>query len=135
MVSYDMQTIGYINLFEKLTRAMVKDCFFEDNMLVFVVQPGQIGKAIGKSGINIRKVGNALKKQIKIIEFNPAPSKFAENLLYPIRPEEVRQEDDLVIIKAHDHVEKGRIFGREKTNLKKMQDIMSKYFPIQLKVE
>lgn len=135
MVSYDMETIGIINLFERMTGAAVKDCFFVDSILVFVVQPGELGKAIGKHGSNIRKASSVLKKQIRVIEFNQDPCKFVASLLYPLKAAEVRQEDSLIVIKAHDNVEKGKIFGREKTNLRKMQEIVSKYFPVQLKVE
>jgi len=135
MISYDMETIRLINLFEKLTGAEVKDCFKSDNGLTFVVQPESLGRAIGKGGSNIRRVSEAVRKQVKIIEFNPDPCKFVSNLLFPIKPVSIRQNDAAIVIKAHDVVEKGRIFGREKTNLKRMQDIVSKYFPVELKVE
>lgn len=135
MVSYDMQTIGLINLFERITRASVKDCFSIDSTLVFVVRQGDIGRAVGKQGSNLQKLTRIMKKPVKIIQFNEDPSKFALNLLFPIKPVEVRQDDDKIIIKAKDTAQKGKIFGREKTNLKRMQDIMDKYFPVKLVVE
>lgn len=135
MISYDQETIGYINLFEKVTGAEVKDCFTSDSTLIFVVQPEQMGKAIGKGGANIRQIGFLLKKPVKVFEFNQDPAKFVANLLYPLKAAHISQQDNVIVIKAHDVVEKGKIFGREKTNLKRMQDIVSKYFPVELKVE
>ena len=134
MISYDQQTIGLINIFERITRASVKDCFPVDDTLYFVIQSGDLGKAIGKQGANIRKFSMMMKKQVKVIEFNQDPCRFAANLLFPIRPAEVTQDDNLILIKAKDSIEKGKIFGREKTNLKRVQEIMSKYFPVELKV-
>ncbi len=135
MVSYNMEVIGYINLFEKVTRSHVKDCFFSEDKLVFIVQPGQLRFALGKQGANVKRVSSLLKKDIRIYEFNPAPEKFVANLLYPIRPKEVVREDEEVIIRANDIREKGQIFGRDKVRLKRMQEIVSKYFPIKVRVE
>lgn len=135
MVSYDMQTIGLINLFEKITRASLKDCFTIDSTLVFVVNPGQIGKAIGKGGANIKRLKYKMNRPLKIIEFDQDPAKFAANLIYPLKAAEITQDDDKIIIKANNMFEKGKIFGRDKTNLKKMQEIMNKYFPVKLEVE
>ena len=66
MITLNQEVIGFINLFEKVTRAQVKDCFSDDG-LVFVVQPGQMGLAIGKKGVNIKKVSGLLKKKVKVI--------------------------------------------------------------------
>lgn len=135
MVSFDMKTIGFINMFEKLTHAAVKDCFPEGDSLVFVVEPGQMGLAIGKGGANIKKVSSVFKKEIKAFEFNPEPVGFVRNLLFPLKPKDVVREDNVVIIRASDTVEKGKVFGREKTNLRRIQEIVSKYFQVEVRVE
>ena len=129
------EIIGFINMFEKVTHAEVKDCFLDENVIVFVVQPGMVGKAVGKEGSNIRKVSAMFKKQVRILAFDPDPVRFVANLLYPVKPEEIRQEDNLIVIKASNAMEKGKIYGREKTNFKKLQEILSKYFPFELKLE
>jgi NusA-like KH domain protein len=135
MVSYNMEVIGYINLFEKVTRSHVKDCFFSEGKLVFIVQPGQLRFALGKQGANVKRVSSLLKKDIRVYEFNPSPEKFVANLMYPIRPKEVVREDEEVVIRANDVREKGQIFGRDKVRLKRMQEIVSKYFPVKIRVE
>ncbi|MBU2637422.1 MAG: NusA-like transcription termination signal-binding factor [Nanoarchaeota archaeon] len=135
MVSFDMKTIGFINMFEKLTRAAVKDCFPEGDSLVFVVEQGQMGLAIGKGGVNIKNASSVFKKDIKVFEFNPEPVKFVQNLLFPLKPKDIVREDNIVVIKTSGTVEKGKVFGREKTNLKRIQEIVSKYFDVEVKVE
>ena len=62
----DKQTIGYINVFERHTGILVKDCFSDDGKLIFIVNEGSIGKAIGKGGSNVRSLSKALKKAIII---------------------------------------------------------------------
>ncbi|MFH1065455.1 MAG: NusA-like transcription termination signal-binding factor [Nanoarchaeota archaeon] len=135
MVSFDMKTIGFINVFENLTHAGVKDCFAEGDSLVFIIDAGQMGLAIGKGGVNIKNASSVFNKDIKIYEFNPEPVEFVKNLLYPLKPKAVERQDNLVIIKTSGSVEKGKVFGREKTNLKRIQEIVKKYFQVELKVE
>lgn len=135
MVSFDMKTIGFINVFENLTHASVKDCFAEGDSLVFIIDTGQMGLAIGKGGVNIKNASSVFKKDIKIYEFNPEPVEFVKNLLYPLKPKAVERQDNIVVIKTSDSVEKGKVFGREKTNLKRIQEIVNKYFQVEIKVE
>lgn len=135
MVSFDMKTIGFINVFENLTHASVKDCFAEGDSLVFIIDMGQMGLAIGKGGANIKKASSVFKKEIKVYEFNPEPVEFVRNLLFPLKPKAVERQDNLVVIKTSDTAEKGKVFGREKTNLKRIQEIVSKYFQVEVKVE
>lgn len=133
MIQYDAQTIGYINLFEKNTGAKVKDCFNEEEFLVFVVQPENLRKALENHGQKIQRLNIMFKRRIKIIEFNEDPKKFLLNLLYPVRPE-LELSDNSIIIKTRDTKEKGHIFGREKTNLKRIQGILNKYFKLEIKI-
>ncbi|MAG78060.1 NusA-like transcription termination signal-binding factor [archaeon] len=135
MISYDQKTIGFINLFEKITRAQVKDCFQEEDALVFVVQPGQIGIAVGKGGVNIKKLTNMFKKKIKVIEFNPSPEKFMLSLIYPTRPKEIRLDGEKLILKTENNKQKGQIFGRDRSNLKRIQGILNKYFKFEIVLE
>ena len=135
MITLSQEIIGFINIFEKLTGAAVKDCFLEEGKIVFVINPGNMGLAIGKNGSNIKHASAVLKKTVNIIEFNPDPVLFIKSLLFPIKPKEVKLQDTTILIVPNDTKEKGRIYGRERTNLKRMQDIASKYFPITIKIE
>ena len=69
-IKYDINLMKFISLFESITRAKVKDCFEEGEKLVFVVYPNEMGKAIGKQEVNVKKLSGILKKQLKIVEFD-----------------------------------------------------------------
>ncbi|MBT4174474.1 NusA-like transcription termination signal-binding factor [archaeon] len=128
---FDQKIMGYINLFERLTRAKVKDCLEEGTSLVFIVQPGEVGKAIGKQGSTIKKVKLKFRKDIKIIEFNPSPEKFLLNLIYPLKSEVEVRDGKLVIMTANSR-EKGQIYGRERENFKRLSKLVKKYFKLEL---
>ena len=106
---FDIKILGYINTFEKLTRARVKDCFVDEGILTFIIFQGDLGKALGKKGETLRKVSEKFKKKIKLIEYNSSPEKFTLNLVYPLRPE-VTVTDENIIIKSKNNFEKGKIF-------------------------
>ncbi|RME55352.1 NusA-like transcription termination signal-binding factor [Candidatus Woesearchaeota archaeon] len=129
MVVIDNEIIGYINLFEKHTRVTVKDCFIEDNTLVFLIPHGYIKKALGPMGKNIKRLSSMFKKNIKVIGFSDVPEKFLSNLIYPVKAKEIKLEGNDIVIVTHNVRDKGQVFGRDKTNLKRIQSLFSKYFP------
>lgn len=131
----DIETIGYANTFENLTRVGVKDCFLDkNNNLVFIVDFGKAGMAIGKDGSNIKRLSNMLKKRIRVIEFNSDPVKFAANAIHPLKGE-IRQEDKIIIIKADSMQDKAKLIGRNKQNLNALQELVNKYFDYEVKIE
>lgn len=131
----DIETIGYVNTFENLTRVGVKDCFLDkNNNLVFIVDFGKAGMAIGKDGSNIKRLSNMLKKRIKVIEFNSDPVKFAANVIQPLKGE-IRQEDKIIIIKADSMQDKAKLIGRNKQNLNALQELINKYFDFEVRIE
>ena len=44
-ITFDTDIIKCMNLFENMTGAKLKDCFFDREKLVFLVEAGEMGKA------------------------------------------------------------------------------------------
>ena len=65
----DKDLIQKINLFESLAKIRIKD-IFNDNGLLIVVNFGDIGKAVGKQGFNIKRFSDMIRERVKIVEFN-----------------------------------------------------------------
>lgn len=128
-ITYDINLMKFISLFENITRAKVKDCISGDP-LVFVVEPGEIGKAIGKKGSNIRRIEGLLRKRIKVVEFNEDEVIFVKNLISPLKPAEITKEDNIIVIKDPNTQTKAKIIGRDSKNLSNYKGIVSRYFPV-----
>ena len=65
-IVYDSDLLKLMNLFEQITKANLKDCFVDDNgLLTFIVQEGEIGKAIGKKAVNVKNLEKMLNRKIK----------------------------------------------------------------------
>lgn len=128
------EIIGYINLFESVTRARVKGCHQSKDTLIFVVYEGEAGKAIGKGGENIKRANKLLKKRIKVVEFNEDPVKFVTNLIAPIKAEVRFENEKTILIEGRGPKFKQAVLGPERKNLKELQSILSNYFDIEIKV-
>lgn len=124
----NLQEIQFINLFEKITKAKVKDCIINDT-ITFIIEEGNVKKALGENNKNIQKISPMIKKEIKIIAFSKTPEKFINNLIYPIKAK-IELKDNIIYITAKNSVIKGKIYGREKENLKKIKGLAHKYFKI-----
>jgi N utilization substance protein A len=125
---YDVELLKLIKLFEDVTRARVKDCFNNKEKLVFVVQEGELMKALGKDRLNIKKFEEKLNRNIKIVEFNPDMLIFIKNLMYPLRILEMSNDDGTVTIKGADTKTKGLMIGARAQNLRNYEEITRKYF-------
>ncbi|PIN81274.1 NusA-like transcription termination signal-binding factor [Candidatus Woesearchaeota archaeon CG10_big_fil_rev_8_21_14_0_10_32_9] len=125
---YDVELLKLMSLFEKITRADLKDCFVNRERVVFIVQQGEMGKALGKQKFNLQKIEEAINRKIKIVEFNPDVLEFIKNLMYPLKILEIKQDDLVVIIKGPDTKTKGLMIGARAQNLRNYEELVKKYF-------
>ncbi len=130
-IKYSGELMKFISLFENITRARVKDCFFDDyGQLFFVVEEGEISKAIGKKGSNVKKMENMIKRKFRIVEFSNNVLEFIRNLIYPIKPKEIEEINKAIEIKGLDVKTKGLLIGRNAINIKNYEKIIKRYFNI-----
>jgi len=76
-----------ISQFESLTGAGSRDCVVDDRneRLIFVVNPGDMGLAIGKKGASIKKASDVMGKKIEVVEYNSNPEQFLKNCFLPAK--------------------------------------------------
>ena len=70
-VTIDTNTLQLIAMFEQMSGAQIRDCIPLENQIVFIVEQGEIAKAIGKGGKHARDLEFKSKKKVKIVEFHP----------------------------------------------------------------
>jgi len=128
-IKFNIDVIKYITLFESLTGAKVKDCIVNEK-IVFIIQENEMGKAIGKQGSNIKRVENSIKKKIKLAEFNNDISQFIQNLIFPLKAKEIKEEEGIVTIYGHDTKTRGLLVGRDRHNINAVTEIVKRYFGI-----
>ena len=130
MRKLDLSAMKWISLFEQVTNASVKDCFSQNERLIFVVKQGDIRKAVGKNGSNIKKLEGMLKKKLKIVEHSEDLVKFVTNVVHPCKVKEISVEDDVVFIVPVDSVTRGYLIGRGAVNLRGFEEIVKRFFDV-----
>lgn len=129
-IKYDADILKFMSLFESLTRSKLKDCIVNEKLL-FVVEPNEIGKAIGKGGSNVKRIEGLLRKKVKIVEFNADVCQFVRNMIYPLQAKDVNEDNSVVTITGPDTKTKGLMIGRDARNLNFLKDIVKRYFDIE----
>ena len=126
----NLDLIHYINLFEKVTKTKFKDCFPSEERLIFVVNPGDCSRAIGKNAVNMKKLTSLINKKIKVVEYNDDPVKFINGFISSVKLKEITFENGELIIKANSLKDKGLLIGRGGKNIEEVKKIVDHYFKI-----
>jgi len=125
-----------ISLFQNVTKTTARDCLDDEkqNKIIFVVNEGKMGLAIGKGGSNIKSLQNVLKRNVELIEYFDDPIKFLKNIFNPKFVNEVKLDTKpdgsshaIVIV---DQGKKGLVVGREGRNAEKARLFAKRYFDI-----
>lgn len=128
--------IKLMSLFQNVTGATARDCIEDESQdrVIFVVNPGKMGLAIGKGGSTIKNLQNVVKRNVELVEFSEDPSEFLKNMLNPKLVSEVkinkRLDGSLQAIVLVDAKKKGVVVGREGRNAEKARLLAKRYFQI-----
>ena len=125
-----------ISLFQNVTKATARDCLDDEkqNRIIFVVNEGKMGLAIGKGGSTIKSLQNILKRDVELVEYFDDPIKFLKNILNPKFVNEVKLDtkpdgsSHATIIVAYG--KKGLVVGRDGRNAEKARLFAKRYFDI-----
>lgn len=117
-----------ISQFERLTGAGSRDCVIDDrnNRLIFVINPGEMGLAIGKSGASIKKASDVMGKKIEVVEYSTSPEQFLKNCFLPAQVTGIDFEDQDDGQVAHILVrdeDRGIAIGKEGKNIFKAKKL------------
>ena len=128
--------IRLMSLFQNVTKVTAHDCIDDEKQdrIIFVVNTGKMGLAIGKGGSNIKSLHNKLKRNIELVEYFDDPAKFLKNVFNPKLINEVKlntkpdgSSQAMVIV---DPVKKGIVVGRDGRNAEKARLLAKRYFDI-----
>tara|TARA_Y100000310_G_scaffold310781_1_gene356384 strand:+ start:187 stop:606 length:420 start_codon:yes stop_codon:yes gene_type:complete len=134
-VKLDLENLGYSTIFEKITRTHVRDSFPYDDVIYFVVNPGFVGKALGKGAVNIKKLQDRLNKRVRVIEYSSSAKTFIERVMYPLKVEEIVVDETQIILKDTNTKTKGKLIGRDGCNLRILNEIVGRFFQKKVRVE
>ncbi|MAH47813.1 hypothetical protein CMI37_18470 [Candidatus Pacearchaeota archaeon] len=130
----DMQLMRYINLFTKIAKVPTTKVFVYNNVIVFAVPEPLVSKAVGKDGINVRKLGETLRRRIKVIATadpndREEIERFISNVVSPVTFNKVEIKENVAVISAG-RQSKAALIGRGRIREKELSEIMNNFFRI-----
>lgn len=125
-----------MSLFQSITSVTARDCVVDDKMdrVIFVVNKGQMGLAIGKGGATIRQLQNVVARKVELVEYSDDASDFVRNILNPQMVNDVkitvRTDGSKQAVVLVDAKRKGVVVGKEGRNAEKARLLAKRYFQI-----
>jgi len=131
-VTLTAEELGYIALFENITGARVKDCVIEEDrsIVTFVVNEGDMGLAIGRSGSNVKRIKNMIGRGVGVVEYSDDPVKFMKNAFLPAKVKSVEifeQEGKKVAKVVIDIADRGVVLGRRRKKLSSVKKLAERH--------
>ena len=128
-----MEDIQLLNMLEKTTGARATDVVLSESSVIFVVEKGNLGKAIGKGGSNIHKVSAMLGKPVDIVEMADNVKDFITNALVPAVIKSMDEDSstgkDIVTVNV-DPKTKGLAIGKNGEKIKRTRLLAKRYFSV-----
>ncbi|ADI73678.1 NusA family KH domain protein [Methanohalobium evestigatum Z-7303] len=132
-IKLSTEELRYIAMFEQTTGAEVRDCIVDEDRIIYVVEAGNMGAAIGKNGEHINKVKENVDKHVELVEYSEDPSEFIKNAFGPVAVSSVNlvNKDD----KQYAYVQvsnnsKGLAIGSNGKNIDKVKMIANRHHNI-----
>jgi transcription termination/antitermination protein NusA len=125
-----------ISLFQSVTSASARDCIVDDKMerVIFIVNKGHMGLAIGKGGATIKQLQNVVAKKVELVEYSDNASEFIRNILNSEMVNDIkineRSDGSKQAVVFVDPKRKGVVVGREGRNAEKARLLAKRYFQI-----
>ena len=136
-IKFTSNEMRYIALFESITSASVKDCIIDEEQarVLYVVNEGQVGVAIGRGGRNIHTLERMTGKKHEIIEYSEDPAQFIKNALKPAMVREVRITErtdgkSIAVVNVNPK-DKGVAIGKNGKNAERLRFLAKRYFQIE----
>ena len=79
-ISFD--DLRNMNLFSDTCGSKPRDCFDVNGTTIFITEKGMTAKAIGKDGANVKKLNQALNRDVKVIETADTVEQLVRNYIY-----------------------------------------------------
>lgn len=125
-----------MSLFQNVTSATARDCIVDNKMdrVIFIVNKGQMGLAIGKGGTTIKQLQNVVTKKVELVEHSEEATEFIGNILNSEMIQEIQMSERMdgtkQAIVVVDPKKKGVVVGKDGRNAEKARLLAKRYFQI-----
>jgi transcription termination/antitermination protein NusA len=126
----------YIEELRILTKATALDCIIDERFerIIYIIQKGDMGLAIGKKGENIRRMQNVLGKRIEMVEYADEQNAFIANIFRPVEISTIETDPltGTLIVSLQKKSDLGTAIGKKGANIEKARLLMRKFWNAEL---
>jgi len=127
-IKFKTESLRAITAFQNVTGVDAKDCIITDSSVFFMVEPGKLGRAIGKGGNSVKELRRVFQKPVKIFEYSSTPEGMIKNMIPGANNIEAGEDG----IKVSIPVEKrSEVIGRGGRNIKAIKEFLLRHFRIE----
>jgi N utilization substance protein A len=135
-VKITAEEFRYMALFSEITGVTVRDCIIdnENNRVIFLVNPDEVGKAIGSRGFFVQKLSKILGKTIEVVGYSDKLEEQVKYALAPARVTDVRVVERpngvKVVYVAVNPADKAIAIGKNGRNVQRARLVLKRHFGI-----
>ena len=135
-VKLSMDDMALIAKFEQITGAAAIDVIRDDEgeRIIIVVRPKQLGKAIGRGGVNVKAASDAFGRAVDVVEIADTPEAFVKSALAPARVEDVKiiehRDGTKVVSVTVNSEDRGLAIGRDGRNVARARILVRRHFDL-----
>jgi len=135
-IKLSMDDMAMIARFEQITGAAAVDIIRDDEgeRIIVVVRAKQLGKAIGRGGVNVKAASDAFGRAVDVVEMAESVEDFVKSALAPARVEGVKiiehrdgKKVASVTVKSDD---RGIAIGRDGRNVARARILVKRHFDL-----
>jgi N utilization substance protein A len=135
-IKLSSEQLSLMSMFHSVTGATARDCVVDEklNRLIFVVAKGQMGLAIGKEGVTVKKIERSVRRPVEVVEWADEVEELVRNALgakYVQRVELADRLDGTKGVTVYvDPRKKGAVLGLGGRNAEKFRVLAKRYFGV-----
>ncbi|MGY5873968.1 MAG: NusA-like transcription termination signal-binding factor [Candidatus Thorarchaeota archaeon] len=133
-IKLSMDDMAMIARFEQITGAAAIDVIRDDEgeRIIIVVRAKQLGKAIGKGGVNVKAASDVFGRAVDVVEIAETVEDFVKSALAPARVEAVKiiehRDGNKVASVTVKNEDRGIAIGREGRNVARARILVKRHF-------
>ena len=126
----------YMALLSEFTNTTVRDCIIdgENNRIIFLVNPDEVGKAIGPRGFYVQQLKKVLNKNIEIVGYSDKLEEQVRLALAPARVTDMKlvnkPDGTKLLYVAVNPSDKPIAIGKGGRNIQRLRLILKRHFGI-----
>ena len=133
-VKLSMDDMAMIARFEQITGAAAVDVIRDDEgeRIIIVVRAKQLGKAIGRGGVNVKAASDVFGRAVDVVEMAETAEEFVKSALAPARVEGVKiiehRDGNKVASVTVKNEDRGIAIGRDGRNVARARILVKRHF-------